>query len=127
LVINFAGAIYSTTNASGEFLDRFRCDFYSKVLIFRCGFCFQRVPNLIGGSFVESQSSSFIDVINPATQEVVSKVPLTTNEEFKAAVSAAKQAFPLWRNTPITTRQRVMLKFQELIRKNMVATWFSLL
>lgn len=56
----------------------------------------------------------------------MSKVPLTTNEEFKAAVSAAKQAFPLWRNTPITTRQRVMLKFQELIRKNMVAICFSL-
>ncbi|KAF3503853.1 hypothetical protein F2Q69_00040344 [Brassica cretica] len=80
---------------------------------------FQRVPNLIGGSFVDSQASSHIDVINPATQEVVSQVPLTTNEEFKAAVSAAKQAFPSWRNTPITTRQRVMLKFQELIRKNM--------
>ncbi|KAG2328800.1 hypothetical protein Bca52824_011528 [Brassica carinata] len=78
-----------------------------------------RVPNLIGGSFVDSQASSHIDVINPATQEVVSQVPLTTNEEFKAAVSAAKQAFPSWRNTPITTRQRVMLKFQELIRKNM--------
>ena len=79
----------------------------------------QRVPNLIGGSFVDSKSSSFIDVINPATQEVVSKLPLTTNEEFKAAVSAAKKAFPSWRNTPITTRQRVMLKLQELIRRDM--------
>ncbi|CAH2053109.1 unnamed protein product [Thlaspi arvense] len=78
-----------------------------------------KVQNLIGGSFVDSKASSYIDVINPATQEVVSQVPLTTNEEFKAAVSAAKQAFPSWRNTPITTRQRVMLKFQELIRKNM--------
>ncbi|XP_065870140.1 methylmalonate-semialdehyde dehydrogenase [acylating], mitochondrial isoform X4 [Euphorbia lathyris] len=77
-----------------------------------------RVPNLIGGSFVDSQSSSAIDVINPATQEVVSQVPLTTNEEFKAAVSAAKQAFPSWRSTPVTTRQRMMLKLQELIRRD---------
>ncbi|XP_052306032.1 methylmalonate-semialdehyde dehydrogenase [acylating], mitochondrial-like [Populus trichocarpa] len=77
-----------------------------------------RVPNLIGGKFVDSQSSSTIDVINPATQEAVSPVPLTTNEEFRAAVSAAKQAFPAWRNTPITTRQRVMLKLQELIRRD---------
>ncbi|KAH8519897.1 hypothetical protein H0E87_001370 [Populus deltoides] len=77
-----------------------------------------RVPNLIGGKFVDSQSSSTIDVINPATQEAVSRVPLTTNEEFRAAVSAAKQAFPAWRNTPITTRQRVMLKLQELIRRD---------
>ncbi|KAH9657465.1 methylmalonate-semialdehyde dehydrogenase (acylating) [Citrus sinensis] len=77
-----------------------------------------RVPNLIGGAFIESRSSECIDVINPATQEVVSQLPLTTNEEFKAAVSAAKQAFPSWRNTPITTRQRVMLKLQELIRRD---------
>ncbi|GMP38830.1 hypothetical protein CsSME_00009948 [Camellia sinensis var. sinensis] len=78
-----------------------------------------RVPNLIGGCFVDSQSSEFIDVINPATQEVVSQLPLTTNDEFKAAVSAAKQAFPSWRNTPITTRQRIMFKLQELIRRDM--------
>ncbi|XP_024633259.1 methylmalonate-semialdehyde dehydrogenase [acylating], mitochondrial isoform X2 [Medicago truncatula] len=77
------------------------------------------VPNLIGGKFIESKSLTFIDVINPATQEVLSQVPLTTNEEFKAAVAAAKKAFPSWRNTPITKRQRVMLKFQELIRRDM--------
>lgn len=78
----------------------------------------QRVPNLIGGRFVDSQSFTSIDVLNPATQEVVSQVPLTTNEEFKAAVFSAKRAFPLWRNTPITTRQRIMFKFQELIRRD---------
>ncbi|KAL0384390.1 UNVERIFIED_CONTAM: Methylmalonate-semialdehyde dehydrogenase [acylating], mitochondrial [Sesamum radiatum] len=77
-----------------------------------------RVPNLIGGSFVDSHSSDSIDVLNPATQEVVSRVPLTTKEEFKSAVAAAKEAFPSWRNTPITTRQRVMFKLQDLIRKN---------
>ncbi|BBH09241.1 aldehyde dehydrogenase 6B2 [Prunus dulcis] len=78
----------------------------------------QRVPNLIGGRFVDSQSFTSIDVLNPATQQVVSQVPLTTNEEFKAAVFSAKRAFPLWRNTPITTRQRIMFKFQELIRRD---------
>ncbi|GAB4838399.1 Methylmalonate-semialdehyde dehydrogenase [acylating], mitochondrial [Ancistrocladus abbreviatus] len=78
----------------------------------------KRVPILIGGKFINSQSSESIDVVNPATQEIVSQVPLTTIEEFKAAVSAAKQAFPSWRSTPITTRQRVMLKLQELIRRD---------
>ncbi|KAK8364095.1 hypothetical protein V6Z11_A03G209000 [Gossypium hirsutum] len=77
-----------------------------------------RVPNLIGGRFVDSQSFASIDVINPATQEVVSQVPLTTNEEFRAAVFAAKRAFPSWRNTPSTIRQRIMFKFQELIRRD---------
>jgi malonate-semialdehyde dehydrogenase (acetylating)/methylmalonate-semialdehyde dehydrogenase len=58
--------------------------------------------------------------LSQATQEVVSRIPLTTADEFKAAVDAARTAFPGWRGTPVTTRQRVMLKFQELIRENMV-------
>ncbi|KAJ7968332.1 Methylmalonate-semialdehyde dehydrogenase [Quillaja saponaria] len=78
-----------------------------------------RVPNLIGGRFVDSTSSSSFDILNPATQLVVSQVPITTNEEFKAAVFAAKRAFSLWHNTPITTRQRIMFKFQELIHRDM--------
>ncbi|XP_072951656.1 uncharacterized protein [Typha angustifolia] len=78
-----------------------------------------RVRNLIGGEFLESQAEGSIDVINPATQEVVSRVPLTTNEEFKSAVEAAKRAFPQWRNSPVTARQRIMLKLQELIRRDM--------
>ncbi|KAM7479053.1 hypothetical protein LguiA_027266 [Lonicera macranthoides] len=77
-----------------------------------------RVPNLIGGRFVDSQSPTSIDVINPATQQVVSQVPLTTNEEFRAAVFAAKRAFSSWRITPVTTRQRIMFKLQELIRRD---------
>uniref|UniRef100_A0A5B6YIM1 methylmalonate-semialdehyde dehydrogenase (CoA acylating) n=1 Tax=Davidia involucrata TaxID=16924 RepID=A0A5B6YIM1_DAVIN len=77
-----------------------------------------RVPNLIGGRFVDSLSKVSIDVLNPATQQVVSQVPLTTNEEFRAAVFAAKRAFPSWRNTPVTTRQRIMFKLQELIRRD---------
>ncbi|KAK9285150.1 hypothetical protein L1049_024335 [Liquidambar formosana] len=77
-----------------------------------------KVPNFIGGKFVDSQACGIVDVLNPATQEVVSQVPLTTYEEFKAAVSAAKQAYPSWRNTPVTTRQRIMFKLYELILRD---------
>ena len=55
-----------------------------------------------------------------ATQEVISRLPETTGEEFEAAVSAAKNAFPAWRQTPVPTRARAMLKLQQLIRENMV-------
>ena len=55
-----------------------------------------------------------------ATQEVVSRLPEATPAEFNAAVQAAKDAFPKWRNTPLPTRSRIMLKLQELIRANMV-------
>ncbi|KAF5786744.1 putative methylmalonate-semialdehyde dehydrogenase (CoA acylating) [Helianthus annuus] len=77
-----------------------------------------RVPNFIGGMFIDSQSRTSIDVINPATQQVVSQVPLTTGEEFRAAVYAAKCSLPSWRNTPVMTRQRIMFRFQELIRRD---------
>ncbi|KAL9464043.1 hypothetical protein AB3S75_001776 [Citrus x aurantiifolia] len=77
-----------------------------------------RVSNFIGGKFVDLRGSATIDVINPATQEVVSQVPLTTYEEFKDAVDAAKRAFPAWKNTPVATRQRIMFKLQELIRRD---------
>ncbi|XP_022739709.1 uncharacterized protein LOC111291869 isoform X4 [Durio zibethinus] len=78
------------------------------------------VPNFIGGKFVDSLGSMVIDAINPATQEVVSQVPSTTYEEFKDAVNAAKLAFPSWKNTPVTTRQRIMFKLQELIHRNIM-------
>ncbi|KAL2905908.1 Methylmalonate-semialdehyde dehydrogenase [acylating] mitochondrial [Bienertia sinuspersici] len=57
-------------------------------------------------------------VFNQATQEVVSQVPSTTYEEFKAAVVSAKEAFPSWHNTPIFTRQCMMIKLQELVLRD---------
>ncbi|KAL8488768.1 hypothetical protein ACS0TY_024898 [Phlomoides rotata] len=77
-----------------------------------------RVPNLIGGRFIDSHSSTSMDVLNPATQRVIAQVPLSTGEELKAAVFAAKRALTSWRNTPVTTRQRFMFKLQELIRRD---------
>lgn len=73
----------------------------------------------IDGQFVQSKSSKFVEVLNPATQDIVGSVPLATPEELQAAVDSAKEAFPMWRNTPITTRQRVMFKLQEILRENM--------
>ncbi|XP_024528974.1 methylmalonate-semialdehyde dehydrogenase [acylating], mitochondrial [Selaginella moellendorffii] len=78
-----------------------------------------KVKLLVGGEFIDSKTSDWVDVVNPATQEIVSRLPLTTPSEFDAAVDSAKAAFPKWRDTPVTTRQRVMLKLQELIRRDM--------
>ncbi|KAG2434089.1 hypothetical protein HXX76_007817 [Chlamydomonas incerta] len=78
-----------------------------------------KVKLLIDGQFVDSTTESWLDVVNPATQDVLGKLPLTTQAEFSAAVKAASDAFPKWRATPVPTRVRVMFKFQELIRANM--------
>ncbi|KAH9621882.1 hypothetical protein KSS87_019469 [Heliosperma pusillum] len=77
-----------------------------------------KVSNFIGGKFVNSEGNVFVDVVNPATQEVVSQVPSATYEEFKSAVFAAKQASRSWRNTPFSARQRIIIKLSELIRRD---------
>jgi malonate-semialdehyde dehydrogenase (acetylating)/methylmalonate-semialdehyde dehydrogenase len=75
-------------------------------------------PLFINGKFVESKATSFIDVHNPATQELVSRVPIATAAELKAATDAAAEAFKTWKDVPVSIRQRYMFKLQDLIRKN---------
>ena len=77
------------------------------------------VKLLINGQLVESQTTQWRDVINPATQEVLARVPFATPDEVNAAVANAKEAFKTWRKTPIGTRARIFLKLQQLIRENM--------
>ena len=77
------------------------------------------VKLLIGGQFVESKTTEWRDVVNPATQQVLARVPFATAEEINAAVASAKEAFKTWKKTPIGARARVFLKLQQLIRENM--------
>ncbi|MBE0406846.1 CoA-acylating methylmalonate-semialdehyde dehydrogenase [Psychrobacter sp. AOP22-C1-22] len=77
------------------------------------------VQQLINGQFVDSNTNEWIDITDPATQEVIAKVPQTTDDEINQAVAAAQTAFQTWRKTPITTRARIFLKYQALIREHM--------
>ncbi|RQR25783.1 CoA-acylating methylmalonate-semialdehyde dehydrogenase [Burkholderia sp. Bp9142] len=74
---------------------------------------------LIDGAFVESTSDEWRDIVNPATQEIIGRVPFATTDELNRAVASAKKAFRTWSVTPIGTRMRLMLKFQALVRENM--------
>lgn len=73
----------------------------------------------INNEFVESTTDKWVDLHNPATNEVVTRVPECTQQEMLAAVQAAKDAFPAWSSSTILTRQQIMFKFQDLIKKNM--------
>jgi malonate-semialdehyde dehydrogenase (acetylating)/methylmalonate-semialdehyde dehydrogenase len=74
---------------------------------------------LINGKFTESNTTEWQDILNPATQEVLGRVPMATLDEVDAAIAAAHEAFKTWRLTPIQARMRIMLKLQDLIRDNM--------
>jgi malonate-semialdehyde dehydrogenase (acetylating)/methylmalonate-semialdehyde dehydrogenase len=77
------------------------------------------IPLLIGGKLVPSRSEQWRDIVNPATQKLLARVPMATADEVNAAVASAKEAFKTWRKTPIGARARIFLKYQQLIRENM--------
>eukprot|EP00696_Hemimastix_kukwesjijk_P004495 gnl/Hemi2/15554_TR5229_c0_g1_i1.p1 gnl/Hemi2/15554_TR5229_c0_g1~~gnl/Hemi2/15554_TR5229_c0_g1_i1.p1 ORF type:complete len:550 (+),score=212.95 gnl/Hemi2/15554_TR5229_c0_g1_i1:52-1650(+) len=77
-----------------------------------------KTKNFINGQFVDSAAKQWIQLCNPATQEPVTQVPLTTLEEMNQAVQAAQAAFPGWRNTPVPSRQRILSDLQRLIVDN---------
>ena len=75
------------------------------------------IKNYIGGEWVESKSDRILDVINPANQKVLAKVPVSTREEIDEAVEAAKEAFPMWRNTTPVARVRYLFRLRELMEE----------
>ena len=79
----------------------------------------QTVKLLINGRLIESKTKVWKDIVNPATQEVLARVPFATADEINLAISTAADAFKTWKNTPIGARARIMLKLQELIRRDM--------
>lgn len=77
-----------------------------------------RVPQLINGEFQQSASSQWVDVTNPATQDVIAQAPCATEGEMALAIESAKAAFKTWRNTPVPVRARVMLRYQALLKEH---------
>ena len=77
------------------------------------------VKLLINGRFVESKTTEWKDVVNPATQEVLARVPFATAAEIEAAIAGSAEAYRTWRHTPVGARMRIFLKLQELIRRDM--------
>ncbi|KAG6818058.1 hypothetical protein H0H87_009213 [Tephrocybe sp. NHM501043] len=74
--------------------------------------------NFIGGEWMDSKTTEWIDVVDPSTQTLLTRVPQTTGEEFAQAVDAASQAFKTWSQTSVLKRQRFVLNLQQLIRDN---------
>lgn len=78
----------------------------------------QDTPYFIDNKFLKSDTSSFIELHDPATNNLVTRVPQSTDAELKAAVESAQKAFPAWRATSVMARQQIMFKFTQLVREN---------
>lgn len=74
--------------------------------------------NFIDNKFVSSKATQWIDLHDPATNNLVTRVPQSTDQELKAAVESAQRAFPEWKRTSLLHRQQIMFKFVHLIREH---------
>jgi len=71
----------------------------------------------IDGKFVENKSDKWINVLNPSTEEVVSRQPEGTAEDTKAAIDAAEKAQPAWAKLAPVERAGYLRKIAAGIRK----------
>ncbi|MDK3991862.1 CoA-acylating methylmalonate-semialdehyde dehydrogenase [Staphylococcus pseudintermedius] len=76
------------------------------------------LKNYIGGKWIESKSEEKIEVLNPATKEVIAYVPVSTREELDETAKVAQEAFLKWREVAVPKRARILFKFQQLLIEN---------
>jgi len=78
---------------------------------------YPEVRNYLDGSFVGSERP-FLEVHNPSDGTVISRVPLSTQDDIHAAVASATKAFPGWSATPIKERAQIFYRYKALLEKN---------
>ena len=71
----------------------------------------------INGQFCESSNGQWINVLNPSTEEVISRQPEGTIEDVNRALDAARAAQKAWAKTPAIERAGYLLKMAEGIKK----------
>jgi len=72
----------------------------------------------IGGEFVDSASGETMEVLNPATGEVIAEVPRGSAEDVEVAVAAAKKAWAEWRDKTPKDRMALLLSLADIIDEN---------
>src|SRR5579864_4955543 len=77
-----------------------------------------KLANFINGKWADSNASEWRDVVNPATGEVLSSVPLGGADDVNIAVEAAAAAFPEWRRTPPEDRIQPLFKLKTLLEEH---------
>lgn len=76
------------------------------------------VPHFIHGKPTEGTSGRFGDIYQPATGEIIGKVPMANAQDVDTAVSAAKAAFRGWAATPPARRAGIMFKYNQLLHQH---------
>jgi malonate-semialdehyde dehydrogenase (acetylating) / methylmalonate-semialdehyde dehydrogenase len=75
------------------------------------------LDNYVGGGWVRSGSPELLDVGNPATGELLARVPLSTRGELDEAVAVAREAFWGWRSTPVIRRAQWLFALRQALHE----------
>ena len=78
------------------------------------------LSNYINSSWVKSKETTTSDIINPATQEVLAKVPYGANtaSDVNKAIEVAAEAFKFWSQVPVMKRVQPLYKLKQLLEDN---------
>jgi malonate-semialdehyde dehydrogenase (acetylating) / methylmalonate-semialdehyde dehydrogenase len=71
------------------------------------------LENYVGGAWTPARASETLDVENPATGELLARVPLSNAADVDAAVAAARAALPAWRDVNAIERARRLFALRE--------------
>jgi malonate-semialdehyde dehydrogenase (acetylating)/methylmalonate-semialdehyde dehydrogenase len=75
--------------------------------------------NYIGGEWRKSDSREVADVVNPATAEVIGRVPMSNAADVNAAVEAAERVQAKWRRTPPGERVQYLFRLKQLLEDHL--------
>ncbi|HBY99127.1 MAG: CoA-acylating methylmalonate-semialdehyde dehydrogenase [Ardenticatenaceae bacterium] len=78
----------------------------------------ERLANYINGTWHQSSASEYLEVVNPATMELLGCVPLSPPSEVNAAASAAATALSDWRNVPPGERIQYLFKMKQVLERH---------
>ena len=78
----------------------------------------ENLPLFIEGEFTQSKSDTHLEVLNPASQEILTKVPFATEEESNRAIASAEKTFQDWQDVPPPERSRLMIAYQNVVNKH---------
>ncbi|WP_144792980.1 CoA-acylating methylmalonate-semialdehyde dehydrogenase [Microbacterium paludicola] len=79
------------------------------------------IPHLVGGSLIVPDGGRFSDVFDPSTGSVQARVPLASADEVRRAIDNAEAAQVEWAATNAQKRARVLLRFLDLVQKDMTS------
>jgi len=82
---------------------------------------YSHIKNFINGEWYEPKAGKYLENINPATGEVIGKIPDSDETDIEMAVDAASKAFPKWSIIPVEDRFKILNRIAELIDANIDA------